>query len=76
MAGLFLRLTRGIETTTRLQPTDFALASTKSGRVISDQIVNKHGLGGHSVGFLIPNEDPLSVSRPHRGWALEVYCNT
>jgi len=48
---------RGIKNTTRLQPADFALAPTKSGRAISDQVVNKHGLGRHSTGFLVPNED-------------------
>ena len=36
----------------------------KSGRVILDQVANKHGLGRHSTGFLIPNKDlPLKNRR-------------
>jgi len=28
-----------------------------SGRAISGQVVNKHGLGRHLTGFLVPNKD-------------------
>ena len=35
-----------------------------SGRAILDQVVNKHGLGRHLTGFLIPNKDlPLRNRR-------------
>ena len=33
------------------------LAPRKSGRVILDQVVNKHGLGRYLTGFLILNKD-------------------
>jgi len=34
----------------------------KSKRAISNQVVNKHGLGRHSTGFFVLNEDLLPKS--------------
>ena len=46
-----------IKNTTWLQLTNFTLTPIKLGRVISDQVINKYGLGRHLIDFFVPNKD-------------------